>query len=118
MAFSGVPVVKLLGRHIVRITGVFLAGAASGTIGFNGDATADIQLPPKYAAPAVAGFALSDLIRALYVQSGEAGGGNESRHIHVHKHDGPPFHVHFSNDQNQDTAELEIWVEYLHSIVR
>jgi hypothetical protein len=47
MAFTGTPVVKQISDRIVRITGLSLAGSASGTIGLNGatGTPPDVRLP-------------------------------------------------------------------------
>ena len=45
MAFTGTPTVQLVNFNCVRITGVSLAGAASGTIGFSDKTVApEVQL--------------------------------------------------------------------------
>lgn len=46
MAFTGTPVVEVISESIVRITGVSLAGAASGTIALSTHAAGpDVRLP-------------------------------------------------------------------------
>lgn len=123
MAFTGTATVKSLGKHVARITGLSLASGAGGTVGLPGDSGADVQLPTGFpaevdASAALAGLTMSDLVQAYYVNDGESGG-NESRHVHVVKDDGPPFRITYSNDHgSQATSALEIWVQYWHSTTR
>ncbi len=47
MAFTGTPVVTQLSDSICRVTGVSLAGAATGTIGIHGSG-AQVELPAAF----------------------------------------------------------------------
>lgn len=116
MAWTGTPIITSLGKHIVRITGVSLAGSTSATIGLNGG-SGDLSLPstfPSIALPAP--LTLVDLVRVSFVHT-NPGGGGESRHVHVDKTDSP-FLITFTNDQGAVTSTLEIYVEHLHTLVR
>lgn len=112
MAWTGVAVVKLVADGLVRITGVRLADGANGTIGLFGDAGAGIQLPEGFKPAPFADVTLSDALQCWYVQTG-AGGGGESRHVHVDKSEGPPFRITFTNDGGGNpTADFEIYIRY------
>jgi hypothetical protein len=116
MAWTGVPVVTSLGKNIVRITGVSLAGLAVGTIGLAGGGS-DIDLPASFPAVAVPGtLTMSDLVQVSYVNV-DPGGGTESRHVHVEKAN-TPFVITFTNDGATATSPVEIYVQYLHSLIR
>lgn len=60
---------------------------------------------------------MSDVAHVSYVNT-DPGGGTESRHIHVEKAD-DPFTITFTNDGGGNpTSPLEIYVQYLHSLIR
>src|SRR5574340_783313 len=85
MAFTGVPRVVSLGKHLVRITGIHLDGNQSGSIGLSGDAGADIQLPatfPDRVDPGAAslGLDMTDLCECS-IHDFSIGGGATS-HLH------------------------------------
>lgn len=52
MAFTGTATVTQISDSIVRITGVSLAASASGTIGFQANASANVKLPSAFGANA------------------------------------------------------------------
>ena len=117
MAWTGAPTITNLAKNIARITGVSLGAGAVGTIGLAGGA-GDISLPSTFPSIAVpAPLTLADLVRVTYVYT-NPGGGAESRHVHIDKAIAP-FLITFTNDSGaQATSDLEIYVEYLHSLVR
>lgn len=120
MGWIGTPTKKSLGKHVVRITGVHLAASDSATIGLFGSGK-DIELPSGFpTASDDLNLTLSDIISVTYVHNDVGATGNESRHVHVDKSGNTPstFQILFTNDQNQATSDLEIYVQFFHSIVR
>lgn len=116
MAWTGTPVITSLGKSIVRITGVSLGGTAVGTIGLNGG-SGNISLPSNFPTDLSGSLTLADLVMVWYVYT-TPGGGNESRHVHVEKVVSPAFLITFTNDANQDTSPLEIYIQYAWSAIR
>ncbi len=115
MAFTGTPTITRLGRLLTRITGVSVAHGVSGPIGFAGSG-ADIELPDDFPQLPPHGLTLSDVVLVL-PQFGHHPGGNEATHLHVIKTESP-FTVEVMNDSGHASSPLEIYVQYLHSIIR
>lgn len=117
MAWTGTPTVTALGQNIWRITGVSLVSSAVGTIGFKNSGK-NIELPRLFPTN-LNGLTISDLVEARFVHT-TPGGGNESRHVHVDKSgtQNSDFTITFTNDANQDTSPLEIFVQFFHAAIR
>lgn len=69
MAFTGTAVVKQISDRIVRITGLSLAGSASGTIGLHGEtgSAPDVTLPVGFQ-PEIYAYAGSEVAFADSIQ--------------------------------------------------
>lgn len=120
MAWTGTPTVKSLGSGIVRIAGVSIGASATATIGLHGSGK-DIELPTSFPSLSdVPGITLADLIEIRYQHIDAGGTGNESRHIHMEKMGtvAADFFIEVSNDQNQATSPLDIYIQFHHSITR
>lgn len=114
MAFTGTPVVTQISDAKVRITGVSLAAGASGTVGLNGDATAEVELPDAFN-PKVYDYNGTDVPLAASLQvwcvpvSDVA---NFAIPIRIVKA-GTPFQITFTNDEAAvASAELEIYIVF------
>lgn len=119
MAFVGAAVVKSLGKYMVRITGIHLAGGQSGTIGLYGDAGADVQLPASFpndvdGAAKALGLTMTDLCEC---RLHDLAGGGANPHYHQAQSE-PPFRITLTNDVGNDTPDLDIYIHYLHSLIR
>ncbi len=120
MAFTGTPTVTSLGKNTVRITGISLAAAASGTIGLTGGG-AGVSLPANFpsavdAALSAAGLTMADGVDVRYNRS--SSGGTQASHLTVAKQ-ATPFLITLTNpDGANASGSLEIYVQYLHSIDR
>ncbi len=117
MAFTGAPVVQDISNNIVRITGVSLAGDASGTVGFADKTVApevSIGLQPDWQPTEFKGAVslidkikvsmnvVTDVTAAVPVSVVKAG----TTHL--------DFLITFHNDSAATvSAELEIYIEFL-----
>lgn len=112
MAFTGTPTVTKISDNLFRITGVSLAGDASGTIGLSQDAT-----PSEVAlvAPGWGPRGDLDLTELVEIRISLATDVTSAVPISIAKAGGTPqtFQATLHNDSAATaSAELEIWVEY------
>lgn len=120
MAFTGVAHVQSLGKYTVRITGLSLAGQSSGIIGLNGDTGADVQLPASFpsgpdAAAIAQGLDMTDLCECRIHDFSIGGAANSHRHQNQTLN---PFRITIVNDVGAASADYDIYVQYLHSLIR
>jgi hypothetical protein len=111
MAFTGAAVQVVVADDLVRITGLSLAASADGTIGLNGDATADVELPDNFNPTAYTGVTLSDAIQVSVVcvdaPTAALGG------LPVITKAEAPFQITMTNpDGANASSEFEIWVRF------
>jgi hypothetical protein len=111
MAFTGAAVQVVVADDLVRITGLSLAAGAAGTIGLNGDATADVELPDDFNPTPYGAITLSDAIQcyAVPIDAQSAAGGSSPL---ITKAEGP-FQITITNqDGATASSEFEIWVRF------
>lgn len=124
MAFTGAPTIKVVSSKAVRITGVSLAGGASGTIGLAATTVAkDIVLPKSFAPHAYdnAERHQVDVADSVQVTINRAGASANATPIQVAKTGGQTTHVTgkdffltlTNGDAMNATPALEIYVHYL-----
>ena len=116
MAFTGTATVVSLGKNLVRITGIsLLKNGTSGTIGLSGSA-ADVTLPSSFPSSGDSGFTMSQLVEVRVNLAPSPG--NDASHVHISKTESP-FTITIENDNaGVDTGNLEIYVQFHHSITR
>lgn len=116
MGHGGSPTATLLGANCVHIDGtLFLPAGESFVIGLFGSG-AEFELPEGFAPEPRAGIPLSKLVRVYWVFTGP-GGANEPPHVHIEKADAP-FTITVVNDSVvKSTAALELYVQYMHSLI-
>jgi hypothetical protein len=113
--FTGTPITQASTWCGTRVTGLSLDAGAVGTIGMLGDTGAAVQLPSVFpATPDNPAMTLSDLIEVRIQQSQT---GHEASHIAVDKSE-IPFRITLTNTDGADSGELEIHVQYHHSMHR
>lgn len=120
MAWTGTPTIKSLGHNLVRITGVSIGASTTATIGLDGSGK-DIELPSTFpSATDTSGLTLADLIEVRYQHTEAGSPGAESRHIHMEKIGtvAADWYILVTNDQNQASSTLDIYVQFHHSLVR
>ena len=111
MAFTGTAVVESITNGLVRITGLSLAAGASGTIGLDGDGTADENLPAGFDPEAYADVSTIDAIQVL-INGVTAATTAEGASFVVTKAAGP-FQITIAHlDGANASAEMEIYVRY------
>ena len=115
MAFTGVANIKSIGPNIVRITGLSLAGQASGIIGLNGDTGADVQLPASFNPQAGGNLDLTDLVECRIHDFSVGGAQNSHRHQNQTLN---PFRITIVNDVGAASADYDIYIQYFHSMMR
>jgi hypothetical protein len=108
MAFTGAAVFANLGSRALLITGLSLAAGADGTLGDNGDATADVQLPATF--PAISATETWTIINEI------AGGSLQPITFTIA---GPPNQVVINNNDGVNaTGGMEIRLINPHSVIR
>ncbi len=114
MAFTGTAVVTQITDRKVRITGLSLAGDATGTIGLNGDSGAGVQLPDSFnPKPTTYNGNPVSLADAIEVTQQPVTDVTTPVPISVTK-GGTPFRITMHNDTAATAGpEIEIYVEYL-----
>ena len=111
MAFTGAATFTNIGRHKTRVTGLSLAAGAAGTIGANGDATADEQLPASQE-PLHANYT------SVYVNETTAGGTRDNPLIWT-RPTGSPIQITITNtDAAKASGALDITIAYEHTAQR
>jgi hypothetical protein len=117
MAFTGTPVIKQVSDSMVRITGVTLAGSASGTIALAGHtgATPDIVLPESFKTLHYA-YLGEDVpfVDAIHITVGQVAAIGDSIPISVAKAGThvTDFRATLSNGFASVSAGLEIYVKF------
>jgi hypothetical protein len=113
MAFTGSAVVQQISDQQVRITGIQLLAAASGTIGLFGDSGADVQLPDGFNPEDYSAFGqLVGLSASLVVQYNFEAPGPGQDPLGITK-GGSPFRITVVNPNAQlPTAGLEFYVSF------
>lgn len=116
MAFTGTPTVNRVGFHTVRLTNAVIAGGASASVGFFGDAGVDLQLPDGYLGNGVneanlpTGISLSDRMEIHELETATGG----ASHVHMSETNNP-WRLTFTVDTGQPVT-LEIDIHYQHSM--
>lgn len=124
MAFTGAAVQKVVSSKCVRITGLSLAGGASGTIGLHATTVAqDVTLPASFAPHAYENAERHqvDVADAINVTVNRAASTANPTPVAIVKAGGTGTHVTGKNfsitltngDAMNATPALEIFVEYL-----
>lgn len=109
MPFTGNATFANVSRRLVRITGLSLAAGASGTIGLDGDVTADEQLPDQFNPTPYADIDLAEAIEVSMVPVTDVANGMLVRVTKALA----PFQITLQNDDGMNASpELEIWVRY------
>lgn len=110
MPFTGNPVFANVARNLVRITGLSLDPQAVGTIGLNGDAGADVELPDEFNPGPYGDIDLAEAIEVNMVQTNLM---SQDLRVRVTKAVGPPFRITMTNDAvGLPAVDLEIWVRF------
>lgn len=119
MAFTGIAnaVVNQISDRVVRITGLSLAGLASGTISYNGGPASDVALPATFTPDAVpnASATVTDRTRVTLQQTASAATGMPYHVVKTPGVGGGPssFQITITNDGAIASGPLEIYVELL-----
>lgn len=119
MAFTGVAVVKSLGKYRVKISGVSLLAGASGIIGLNGDAGADVQLPATFPnkvddGAIAAGLDMTDIVSFSFNFTDGVG---TAAHLHETEA-ASPFRLTITNDTINNSSSLDMYVSYQVAAIR
>ena len=113
MAFTGAATFTNIGRYKTRVTGLSLAGGANGTIGANGDAGADEQLPASQE-PLHANYTSVEMN-----ETSVGGGGARDNPLIWTRPTGSPIRITITNlDAVKATGALDITIAYEHSAQR
>lgn len=116
MAWSGEATVETLGRHCMRVTGVFLAKSASGSIGCQGSGDADILLPSTWE-HGHSELGVDPCKRVMVNYTMEHENSTYSSNISVAKTLNP-FTITFRNRDSQNrTGTFEIYLWFMHSTI-
>lgn len=119
MAFTGIAnaVINQISDRVVRITGLSLAGLASGTISFTGGPASDVALPAAFTPDDVpnATATMVDRTRVTVQQTASAATGMP---YHVVKNAGvgggpASFQITITNDGAAASGALEIYIDLL-----
>lgn len=119
MAFGGVAVVNQISDRVVRITGLTLAAAATGTIALSNGPASDVQLPATFTpqeVPSVAGDATVDTITdrtRVTIQQTAAAATGQPYHVQKNGVGQTTFQIAVTNDGAVGSGALEIYVEIL-----
>jgi hypothetical protein len=109
MAFLTPIVWEVVAGNLVRGTGGSVAAGVTGTIGLDGDATADSQLPGSFKPRPYGDATLSDSIEANPIPTAA---GAAAQRLSVAKTEGP-FQIAITNDDGvNDSAVFEIFVRF------
>ncbi len=117
MAFTGTPAVTYVSDNKVRITGLSLAAAATGTIGLAANVAAEVPLNPtaewdRYVNARGETIELDDSIKVTVIKA-EAGLSTTEAVAVVKTGNGPTdFLATLSNPDAAASGALEIWVEF------
>ena len=120
MAFGGVAVVNQISDRVVRITGLTLANAATGTIALSNGPASDVNLPATFTPqeiPSVAGDpsvvdTITDRTRVSIQQTAAAATG-QPYHVQKNGVGQTTFQIAITNDGAAGSGALEIYVEIL-----